>query len=240
MSTSLGIDNIGRKKFDLSEYNDRAAQQQLTSADVEQIENKRRKLAGMDITQTLQRHNVNDVKNKISHSLGVTRVSTSSDAGIRCELCEITLKDSRQYINHINSIQHLKMLGMSNKIIRSSTLDVKLKLYEHEKELYDVNDNNHDITIPGVYQPQRLIDWSDIIEMNSNDDKCKIKNERTDDHSIHAKLESETIDANDTETSASLPIHTDTTIHNDYSSEEQSDMAAMMGFYDFGSSKQKR
>ncbi|PRT57008.1 U4/U6.U5 small nuclear ribonucleoprotein component snu23 [Wickerhamiella sorbophila] len=49
-------------------------------------------------------------------------------AGFYCESCNLTFKDSIQYMDHLNSKQHLDNTGQSTKVERASLADVKARL----------------------------------------------------------------------------------------------------------------
>ena len=46
-------------------------------------------------------------------------------AGFYCEACDLTYKDNIQYIEHLNSKQHLINTGQSNQVKRATLQDVK-------------------------------------------------------------------------------------------------------------------
>ena len=60
-------------------------------------------------------------------------------AGFYCEACDLTYKDNVQYIEHLNSKQHLVNTGQSGEVIRATLQDVKdridmLKQRKRERE----------------------------------------------------------------------------------------------------------
>jgi U4/U6.U5 tri-snRNP component SNU23 len=46
-------------------------------------------------------------------------------AGFYCEACDLTYKDNVQYIEHLNSKQHLVNTGQSGEVVRATLQDVK-------------------------------------------------------------------------------------------------------------------
>ena len=63
-------------------------------------------------------------------------------AGFYCEACDLTYKDNVQYIEHLNSKQHLINTGQSGEVVRATLQDVRdrielLKLRKREREEED-------------------------------------------------------------------------------------------------------
>ncbi|KAL7753783.1 U4/U6.U5 snRNP associated protein [Sorochytrium milnesiophthora] len=69
----------------------------------------------------------------------------SAQAGFWCTVCNVVLKDSVSYIDHINSRVHLKQLGVEMRVKKSTAGDVQarleaLKRKKEQKEVdYDFN-----------------------------------------------------------------------------------------------------
>jgi U4/U6.U5 tri-snRNP component SNU23 len=64
-------------------------------------------------------------------------------AGFYCEACDLTYKDNVQYIEHLNSKQHLINTGQSGEVVRATLQDVKdrlelLKQRKREREAEDM------------------------------------------------------------------------------------------------------
>lgn len=49
-------------------------------------------------------------------------------AGFYCEACDLTYKDNVQYIEHLNSKQHLVNTGQSGEVVRATLQDVRHRL----------------------------------------------------------------------------------------------------------------
>jgi U4/U6.U5 tri-snRNP component SNU23 len=63
-------------------------------------------------------------------------------AGFYCEACDLTYKDNVQYIEHLNSKQHLINTGQSGEVVRATLQDVRdrlemLKQRKREREEED-------------------------------------------------------------------------------------------------------
>ncbi|KAI8803453.1 zinc finger, matrin type 2 [Cladochytrium replicatum] len=69
----------------------------------------------------------------LTSNLNKTQVVTvtpgsSKQPGFWCEVCKCTLKDSVNYVDHLNGTQHQLNLGVSMKVTRSSVDQVKARL----------------------------------------------------------------------------------------------------------------
>jgi U4/U6.U5 tri-snRNP component SNU23 len=73
--------------------------------------------------------------------VGTVRVVKTDDlsknGGYFCEVCECTLKDSVAYLDHINGKRHLRKLGYSMRVERSTVDQVKSRLQSAAKRKYD-------------------------------------------------------------------------------------------------------
>ncbi|ETV92669.1 hypothetical protein H310_13110 [Aphanomyces invadans] len=71
-------------------------------------------------------------KVELDSNVGKITVIKPDDAmratGYFCEVCEVTLKDSVSYIDHVNGKKHLRKLGYSMRVEQSSVESVKDRL----------------------------------------------------------------------------------------------------------------
>eukprot|EP01125_Pyxidicula_operculata_P006227 TRINITY_DN2166_c0_g1_i1.p1 TRINITY_DN2166_c0_g1~~TRINITY_DN2166_c0_g1_i1.p1 ORF type:complete len:173 (-),score=53.83 TRINITY_DN2166_c0_g1_i1:335-853(-) len=74
-----------------------------------------------------------------------TTTSQSQRGGFYCEVCDCTMKDSANYVDHLNGKKHQRMLGMSMRTKRSSLKEVQEKLRQgkrkREETEYDFQSN---------------------------------------------------------------------------------------------------
>ncbi|CCI48475.1 unnamed protein product [Albugo candida] len=95
----------------------------------------------------------------------------SSAAGYHCDVCECTLKDSVAYLDHVNGKKHLRRLGFSMRVERSSVEKVKLRLQNAIQSKWE----------PLLHRKRDLVvdenDESNIEKVEENKNKRHKKNE---------------------------------------------------------------
>eukprot|EP00252_Welwitschia_mirabilis_P017385 TRINITY_DN3851_c0_g1_i1.p1 TRINITY_DN3851_c0_g1~~TRINITY_DN3851_c0_g1_i1.p1 ORF type:complete len:204 (+),score=54.37 TRINITY_DN3851_c0_g1_i1:233-844(+) len=118
-----GIDNTFRRKWDREEYLKRARERE---------EEEEGRLKPRPKAPPVQRkplkHRDYDVD--LDSRLGKTQVVTpiaplSQQAGYYCSVCECVVKDSANYLDHINGKKHQRALGMSMRVERASLEQVQ-------------------------------------------------------------------------------------------------------------------
>ncbi|KAH6895367.1 hypothetical protein B0T10DRAFT_213849 [Thelonectria olida] len=136
-----------RKTYDLEEY---AAKAKKREAD-EKEEAKARyeaKLAGKKYhkpltgneTYTTARRTVLDVSAQIGKTqlipAGAGTGKRGRSAGFYCEACDLTYKDNRQYVEHLNSTQHLIKTGQTTEVKRATAEQVheRIEYYIRRRE----------------------------------------------------------------------------------------------------------
>ena len=125
--------DVSRKTWDVEAFAQRARDREEAEKNAEQERIRARKAArdkqhidGDPFAPTRawlrkREHHV-DLEAKV----GVAEVITSvQGGGFYCDVCKTTMKDSKWYLNHINSRRHQKMLGMSMRVKRSSAEEVR-------------------------------------------------------------------------------------------------------------------
>ncbi|KAG2229236.1 hypothetical protein INT48_008639 [Thamnidium elegans] len=140
----------------------------------------------------------------IEQNVGKIQVVQAADSrkqpGFYCKDCDVTIKDSVTYIDHLNGRKHLNNVGISNKVEKADLNSVKerLALLKRKKENPQQEEYNLDERLASIKQQEEE-------ERQKRREKKKQKKEH------HKKKEDV--------------------------GEDEDDMAKMMGFSGFGSSK---
>ncbi|QPG94738.1 hypothetical protein C2857_006876 [Epichloe festucae Fl1] len=134
-----GGDTDFRKTWDLDEYAAKANEREAR----EKEERKARyeaKLAGKtyhkpltgDETYTTARRNVIDLTAQVGKSqlvpVGAGVGKRGRSAGFYCEACDLTFKDNKQYLEHINTMQHLLNTGQTMEVKRATVEEVRERI----------------------------------------------------------------------------------------------------------------
>lgn len=124
-----------RKTWDLDEYAAKAAKREAE----EKEERKARyeaKLAGKkyhkpltgDETYTSARRNIIDLSAQVGKTqlipAGAGVGKRGRSAGFYCEACDLTYKDNKQFVEHLNTTQHLTNTGQTTEVKRATAEEV--------------------------------------------------------------------------------------------------------------------
>ena len=144
-------DTSFRKTWDKAEYEAKAKAQEQERKEESKLRYEA-KLEGkrwhkpVDISSldsTTSRGSRLDIANMVGKSTLVPAGSAvgkrGRGAGFYCEACDLTYKDNVQYIEHLNSKQHLINTGQSGEVVRATLQEVKdrlemLKQQKRERE----------------------------------------------------------------------------------------------------------
>lgn len=96
-------------------------------------------------------------------------------AGFYCEACDLTYKDNVQYIEHLNSKQHLFNTGQSGEVKRATLQDVKdrLEMLKARKRQQEEEDRRL-----GEIDIQARIKKAEEIDAAERDEKRRKRNEK--------------------------------------------------------------
>ncbi|PIA59494.1 hypothetical protein AQUCO_00400406v1 [Aquilegia coerulea] len=197
-SNAVGVDNTFRRKFDREEYLQRAREREEQE---EEGRFKSSKSKGPPVQRKPLKHR--DFEVDLESRLGKTQVVTpiaplSQQAGYFCSVCECVVKDSANYLDHINGKKHQRALGMSMRVERASLQQVQDRFENLKKRKTEVSFTEKDL--------------DDRIQKQEEEEeeRKRLRRERKKEKKEKAAEEEPEVDA---------------------------DVAAMMGFGGFGSSK---
>ncbi|PHT98680.1 Zinc finger matrin-type protein 2 [Capsicum chinense] len=127
----VGVDNTSRRKFDREEIMQRARER-----DEQEAEGRKSKSRGPPVQRKPLKPR--DYQVDLESRLGKTQVVTpiaplSQQAGYYCPVCECVVKDSANYLDHINGKKHQRALGMSMRVERSSLEQVQQRFESLKK-----------------------------------------------------------------------------------------------------------
>ncbi|TPX61520.1 hypothetical protein PhCBS80983_g01037 [Powellomyces hirtus] len=153
--SSAGDTNF-RRKWDREEYTQRAKDREKNAALAEKNDSRRRRGLAPEkdkdeeyVEQELlqAREEAIDLTSNLNKTVIVQSSSVASkQPGFYCKACDCTVKDSVNYLDHINGWKHQKNLGMSMKVERSSVDQVRARL-EALKRKSDVPELDFDARV---------------------------------------------------------------------------------------------
>ncbi|KAJ8977531.1 hypothetical protein NQ317_010051 [Molorchus minor] len=125
-----------RRKWDREEY-ERLAEERIKEekAQKDDSENKKK---GPPIKRELlkTREYKVDLDSKLGKSIVINKnTPTSQSGGYYCNVCDCVVKDSINFLDHINGKKHQRNLGMSMKVERSNLDSVKQRFEMNKKKM---------------------------------------------------------------------------------------------------------
>ncbi|VDK37116.1 unnamed protein product [Taenia asiatica] len=121
-----------RRKWDRA-YFEKLADQRSTE-ELEALRNARTEKETVKRQPLKAREYTIDLESNLNKSQVIAKTGPgSSQAGYYCEVCDCVVKDSINYLDHINGKKHQRNLGMSMRIKRSTLEEVKGRFSMHKK-----------------------------------------------------------------------------------------------------------
>jgi U4/U6.U5 tri-snRNP component SNU23 len=217
-----------RKKYDRAEYAEKARVREET----EREESKARyeaKLAGKkyhkpltgDEVLTTARASRLDVSQNVGKTMlvpaGATTGKRGRGAGFYCEACDLTFKDNLQWVEHENSMQHLRAIGQTGEVKKASREEVHERIQQIWERLQDEK----------RLQVQSL---SERLEIRKEEDEKEREEKRQKRREAAEKKRAE----KEKEAVVKVEYGDDVRVEGEH---EMDDMAKLMGFGGFGTSR---
>ena len=121
-----------RRTWDIDEYEKKAKERIQEEIEEELAEASNEKPVKRELLQA--RDFEVDLEGKLGKSIVITKTTPLSDqGGYFCNVCDCVVKDSINFLDHINGKKHQRNLGMSMKVERS-TLDQVKRRFEMNKQ----------------------------------------------------------------------------------------------------------
>ncbi|KUJ16907.1 uncharacterized protein LY89DRAFT_67212 [Mollisia scopiformis] len=128
-----------RKKYDRAEYAQKAKDREAKEKEESKLRYEA-KLAGKkyyapltgEETLTQARASRLDVSQNVGKVMlmpaGAATGKKGRGAGFYCEACDLTFKDNLQWVEHENSMQHLRAIGQTGEVKKASAEDVRERI----------------------------------------------------------------------------------------------------------------
>jgi U4/U6.U5 tri-snRNP component SNU23 len=130
------VDNIGRKTWELDEYERRVAERIAAEDEAEREANggmTKKQSSALVVKETLKARDyaVDLVKDLGRHQVISASAGKNARGGFYCDLCECRLSDSVAYLDHINGKNHQRKKGMSMTAERATVASVRARIAHH-------------------------------------------------------------------------------------------------------------
>eukprot|EP00959_Pyramimonas_sp_CCMP1952_P243830 5096936-Pyramimonas_sp.AAC.1 len=119
-----GVDNTARRKWDRDEFAAKAAEREQEEEELELAKTRPAPSTAIVQRAPLQQRSYEvDLTSRLGKTQVVTEATPlANQAGYYCNVCECMVKDSANFLDHINGKKHQRALGMSMRVERA-TLD---------------------------------------------------------------------------------------------------------------------
>merc|ERR1712047_139447 len=123
-----------RRKWDTTEFERKALER--IEAEQKAILDKGKKEPPVKRELLKRRDYKVDLDSKLGKTQVITKVTPASQqGGYYCNVCDCVVKDSINFLDHINGKKHQRNLGLSMKVERSSLSQVKVRFAANKRKL---------------------------------------------------------------------------------------------------------
>lgn len=200
MANAGGVDNTFRRKWNKEEFLERAREREKEEDEDDEDRFKKGKAPPVQRKPLKHRDYEVDLESRLGKTQVVTPIAPlSQQAGYYCSVCECVVKDSANYLDHINGKKHQRALGMSMRVERASLQQVQERFENLKKR-----------KVPGSFTEQDF-DERILKQQQEEEERKRQRRERKKEKKKEKAVEEEP--------------------------EVDEDMAAMMGFGGFRSTK---
>lgn len=121
-----------RRKWDRAQY-ERIAQDRIKSLKTDGSKSDEAPIS----RELLKRRDYKvDLDSKLGKSVVISKTTpTSQSGGYYCNVCDCVVKDSINFLDHINGKKHQRNLGMSMKVERSSLDQVRSRFQQNKRKM---------------------------------------------------------------------------------------------------------
>lgn len=138
-------------------------------------------------------------------------------AGFYCEACDLTFKDNLQWVEHQNSMQHLRAVGQTGEVRRATLAEVEARIDAAWERVRAARED-------------RTVDLADRLRIRAQEEDKEREARREKRRELAERKRAEK------EKAAKVDYGEDVRIEGEH---DEDDMMAMMGISGFGSTKKK-
>lgn len=125
-----------RRKWDRAEYERLAEERKREELERDDDDENRKKGPPVKRELLKPREYKVDLDSKLGKSIVINKnTPTSQSGGYYCNVCDCVVKDSINFLDHINGKKHQRNLGMSMRVERSSLDAVKGRFQSNKKKM---------------------------------------------------------------------------------------------------------
>jgi U4/U6.U5 tri-snRNP component SNU23 len=170
------VDNVGRRTWDKDEYKRKAEERVALQGE----DGSSRPRIAKEVVQRAPlkaRETLVNLESRLGKTqIVITSTPLAMQGGFYCDVCECVVKDSSNYLDHINGKKHTRAMGMSLKAERAMLEQVRKRLAENKKKQLLAKSNPKAID-PEVALEQRL----DKLRKEEEEEKSSKRQRRIDD-----------------------------------------------------------